>query len=127
VPITHRVDAEHGVVLVTLAGTLDDEELRDAAQRLVADGDRLPGLRELVDAREADLTQTTSAALRDVAAVFEKGPRPAHGVKIALVANADVAYGLARMYQSLREESGAHFRVFREMSEARSWLQLPAE
>jgi hypothetical protein len=124
--VSYRVLPEQGVVVVELRGRVGDAELIDAADRLIADTDRLPGLHELVDAREMEVSDLSSAALRRVADRFAAGPRPDEGVRIALVAASDAAYGLARMYQVFRDASAAEFRVFRELPEARAWLGLGA-
>lgn len=126
-PIAYQVLPEQGVVVVELRGRINDAELLEAVDRLIADADRLPGLHELVDAREMEVSDTSSAALRKVAERFAGGPRPEKGVRIALVAASDAAYGLARMYQAFRDESAAGFRVFRALPEARIWLGLGRE
>jgi hypothetical protein len=126
-PVSYRVLPEQGVVVVELRGRIDDAELLEATDRLIADADRLPGLNELVDARELEVNDLSSAALRKVADRFAAGPRPDEGVRVALVAGSDVAYGLGRMYQALRDGSAAEFRVFRELPEARGWLGLGRE
>ncbi len=51
--------------------------------------------------------------------------------KTAIVADKDWTFGMARIYQTYRDDlkDGAtrHFQVFRNMEEAREWLGLPLE
>jgi hypothetical protein len=39
-----------------------------------------------------------------------------------MVASRDLAFGLARMYESLRAEAPERIKTFRTMEEARAWL-----
>ncbi len=43
--------------------------------------------------------------------------------KVAIVAPADLAYGLSRMYEVYREDSVIHGRAFRNQEEALQWLK----
>ncbi len=44
--------------------------------------------------------------------------------KLALVLSRDVAFGMARMYQSLTESNEQnHVGVFRDIDEAKAWLE----
>ncbi len=121
-PVSCALDDELGVYRITLSGQLTDEEIVEAAEHMLRDPARAPGLHELVDARDVRLQDASSRAIRQVAEMFSGGPRPERGVRIAFVAPADAAFGLARMYESLRHQSPAEFRTFRDMDEALRWL-----
>ncbi len=41
-----------------------------------------------------------------------------------MVAEKDVSFGMARMYEMLREAEPDQIKVFRDMAEARRWLGL---
>ena len=43
---------------------------------------------------------------------------------MAIVANTEAGFGLARMYQALMEGSGTEIKVFRDLHEGRCWLGL---
>ena len=48
--------------------------------------------------------------------------------RVAVVAPADLTFGLMRMYEVYREDKGLEFRVFREEASALTWLRsTPAE
>ncbi len=121
-PISYRVDEELGIFIVTLRGALTDEELLETTKRMIDDPAKRPGLHELVDAQDVQLREASSSAVRQVAELFAAGPRPEKGVRVAFVAPADAAFGVARMYEALRQQSAAEFRVFRAMDEALAWL-----
>lgn len=122
-PVLHALDPELGVYVITLRGMLTDEELVEAAGRMLGDPGRPLGIPELVDARDVQVQEASSRAIREVAEMYSRDPRPEEGVRIAFVAPADVAFGLARMYEALRQQSAAEFRTFRQMDEAVAWLQ----
>ena len=126
-PIVYRVDRALGVVFAGATGSINDDDLLDFAQKTANDPEFRSGVHELVDLRAADVTQVTSRGLRraaEIFAAFDSGPSHA---RIALVAPADVVFGLSRMYQAFRSDSPAEIGVFRELSEARVWLGLPPD
>jgi hypothetical protein len=126
-PITYRYDGSHNVLLVELRGIITDEELLHYAKTATTDLEIPSSYHELIDLREVEVPEASTDALRRVAATFRDAERSPEGVKIALVASSDAAFGMARMYQAFRTGSEASFHVFREMSEAREWLGLPPE
>jgi hypothetical protein len=126
-PIDYRVDRALHTVFATVTGALTDDELLDFAQKTANDPEFRSGLHELVDVRAAQVQQLTSRGLRRAAEIFSafdsSRPSPA---RIAFVAEADVVFGMSRMYQAFRSDSPAEIGVFRDMGEARAWLGLPA-
>jgi len=123
-PADYEVHENEGVIVVTLTGLLPDDDALDLASRYANELERSPGLHELVDARDLQVADLSSSALREIAEVFRRPRTAPAGSRVALVASSDAAYGLARMYQALREDSSAEFRVFRDLESARSWLGL---
>ena len=126
-PVTHHYDARARVLIVRLLGEVTDDDVlqyaREATESPVAD----PRHHELIDCREVEVPAARTQTLRRVARMFQEAERAPSGVKIAFVTTSDAAYGLARMYQALRDLSPVEIRVFREMVEARAWLGLPPE
>jgi hypothetical protein len=49
------------------------------------------------------------------------------GARRALVVTSDVVFGMARMYQILRDESPDELEIFREMDGALQWLGVDDE
>ena len=47
--------------------------------------------------------------------------------KLAIVTGADVVFGTARMYQTMTDDQLDRVQVFRDMDEARAWLELPPD
>ena len=76
--------------------------------------------RQIIDARDVEEVRVTAEGLRSISIATPYGP----GSRRALVATSDVMFGMARMFEMLREEDGDVFRVFRSMKEAMDWLDL---
>ena len=126
-PITHRFDSSLNVLFVEMRGLITDEELLHYAKTATTNLEAPLSCNELIDLRGTEGPGASTDSLRRVAATFRDSERAPEGVKIALVASSDAAYGIARMYQAFRAGSQATFHVFRELGEARDWLGLPPE
>ncbi|MFC1575068.1 hypothetical protein ACFL5A_00275 [Gemmatimonadota bacterium] len=119
-PVTYRIESGVGLVLTTASGTVtDDEALRHQAA-LSADPGFRPDLRQLVLFTEATAFFLTTEGVKRLASTdpFSVGSRR------AFVADQDLQFGIARMYQAMTEGTGAELRVFRDEAEARNWLGL---
>jgi hypothetical protein len=128
-PITITVNTAERVRYSVFSGTINDKDLLDAYARSLQAPDFDPTLNGLVDARAVRRVDVTPAGLRHLADLIQTVDRLQLPTKVAIVAESDVAFGMARMYQSIRADGGApsEHRVFREMSEAREWLGLGPE
>ena len=123
-PIRFTIDDDRGYFVSKFEGLVSNEELLSLYQAFYRDEWR-PGMNELVDLSTADVSQITSLSLRDLATyirrLFEE-----HGVdscRTAVCAAEDSPYGLARIYKAFSLESPESVRVFREMAEARKWVE----
>ena len=128
-PITITVNTAERVRYSVMSGSVSDKELLDAYAQSLEAADFDPSLNGLVDARLVRQMDVTPAGLRRLADLIQRVDRFQLPTKVAIVAESDVAFGMARMYQSIRASGGApsEHRVFREMAEARAWLGLGPE
>ena len=127
-PVEHSFDTDANLLIVVLRGPVSDEDLLKYARHITEDPSISAGHNELIDLREVETGgEVTSPVLRRIASMFSEIDRTPEQTRVAMVANSDVAYGLSRMYQAFRSESPLDLRVFREVSEARSWLGLSPE
>jgi hypothetical protein len=76
---------------------------------------------ELSDVRFVDRLDVTPRGVQAMSAHDEANSPQLQGYKLAIVASADVVFGMARMYSALTERS-AQVNVFRDIDEARAWL-----
>jgi len=121
-PIQYRYDPEKRLLQVRVHGTVTDAELLEYARTATADPTIEAEADELIDLRDVEIPDVETSTLKQVANLFHDSERAEQGVRIALVAGSDAAYGLARMYQAFRIDSSAEIQVFREMDAARGWL-----
>jgi hypothetical protein len=118
--MSYTIDAVRALVVTRVWDTFSNDDLRDGISHLMADPRFDPCYRSLVDMRE--VTAITAAA--PVLAQVARTPLFAVEARRAIVAESDLAFGVARMYATYADAEGASIRVFREMSEAESWLGL---
>jgi hypothetical protein len=126
-PLHVQVDFQREVIFVRGEGVVTDEDLIGYVEEyLGAQG--LRGYDEFFDLSAADLLDVTYAGLARVAEYAAATDPQADPVKIALLVSEALGVGLSRMYQTLRESKGGrrHTRVFRDETECREWLGLPA-
>lgn len=127
-PIDIRVDADERVRYSFVTGVVTDAEMMEAYERVVEDPDFDPTLDVIADMTGVVRLEVTANRVRELAerrarnAVLNAA-RP----RVAIVAPADVMFGIARMYESSshRDDGSRRYLVCRTMEEAREWLSLP--
>ncbi len=122
-PVSYTIDVQSSLVLTRASGTLTDDDVIQLKARLVRDPDFKPGMRELSDIRNIDHLDVTPAGVRAMVLQDKEDASQVASHKLALVLSEDVAYGMARMYQTLTESNMENVGVFRDIEEARAWLQ----
>ena len=131
-PISIRVDPVRKISYTTATGVITDADLRQVCARILSDPDYDPAADHIFDGNGVERFEVSPATVQEAARLFArtdravpKGARP----KVAIVAPADAAFGLARMYETYREmqTSPKRYLVCRTMTEARRWLGLPEE
>ena len=113
--VEYRFEPDRNLLVVTVTGTVTDEAFQDDKFPDVP-----PGTLELLDLDGATDVKISNAEVRRVAAVDTR--RPERIVRMAILAQRDVGFGLARMYQTLTSEMSTEVQVFRSRDEALAWL-----
>lgn len=115
--VEYRFEAERKLLVVTVSGTVTDEDFQD---------DKFPdlpeGTLELLDLTRAEAARISNAEIRRLAEVDKK--RPDRVARMAILADRDVGFGLARMYQTLTSGMQTVVEVFRSREEALAWLGI---
>ena len=121
--VEYQIDREHGVVFTRCWGTLTVADMREIARRLRDDPDFKPDHRQLIDLRDVEAMKASFDAIYHFAA---GNADPFSGIsRRAVVAPQHFIYGVARMYQGIREEKDqGRLRVYRTLAEAHDWLAL---
>ena len=119
--LTVRFDAAANLRVQTLSGDVTAGDLRAALTELYEKPEIHPDQRSIWDLREANVRGMSAADVQQIADPVS-GSWAGRGVpRNALVASEDLVFGLSRMYEA-RLGGGGETRVFRDMSEALSWL-----
>ena len=126
-PIAHRVDSAARVVVAVGYGVVTDADVF-AYQRSVWSRPDVVGYSELIDMSQVTEFETPpTSRVRELAALAVGMDGAATTTRLAILAPGDIAYGLARMYQSHRElhpGSRKDIEVFRSIEEALAYLGL---
>jgi hypothetical protein len=117
-PASYRIDVRAGVVFSMFQDHVTNEELLDHQYRMSADPDFRPTMNQVIDARGVTETSVTAFGVRLVAtpSIFAPGSRR------AIIERAGSSY--ARMFQTLRSQSGEDVRIFSTVEDAHRWLGL---
>jgi hypothetical protein len=118
--VTYTIDPRNRLVQSHASGLVTAEDFLEHGKRLAEDPAFDPSFDQILDLREATQVELPTPALKGMASLrlFTAGSRR------ALVASRDLAFGLARMYESLRADAPESIKAFRTMEEARAWLGL---
>lgn len=115
-----RWDAEQGVLLVLISGEMTADASM-AVLREISGGGPWPANAPTVwDLRSARIPNATGDRLRNLATRRERfeGRR---NVRVAMVAEHDLEFGLMRMFEMLSDGEQSTFRVFRDFDAAVRW------
>jgi hypothetical protein len=123
-PRADRIDPQLGVIRTEATGVLTDHEILEHKRTLLDDPAFEPNMKELSDVRGVERLQVSPAGVRRFAAFDAEHAQQLGDYKMALVVSADVAFGMARMYQAFADEEMDSIGVFRDMREAASWLGI---
>ncbi len=115
--VEYRFESHRKLLVVTVSGTVTDEDFQDDKFP-----DLPPGTLELLDLSEATDARISNAEIRRIAEVDKA--RPNRVARMAILAEQDVGFGLARMYQTLTSDTPTEVEVFRRRDAAMTWLGL---
>jgi hypothetical protein len=118
-PVFYKIDKERRVVLSSGSGTLTLADAKVHQERLENDPDFDPSFSQI-----ADFTQFTQFDLssNDIRQMAERSLFSPESRRAFIVPN-DFAFGLARMFEILRDLAGEKgIRVCRSLEEALDWV-----
>lgn len=119
-PIDYLIS--NGILQARASGRLDDESLLAYVRTVMVDPAYATASCDLFDMRGVDLA-LTGGGIRTVTELIRASRLSSP--KVAIVADAPAAYGMARMFEILRDD--IEVRVFQDTDEALAWLQaLPS-
>jgi hypothetical protein len=118
-PAFYKIDKERRLVMSSGAGTFTLADALAHQEELATDPDFDPSFSQLMDFSHITAFDIDADGVRRLAqrSIFSPQSRR------AIIMTSDAAYGLARMFEILREEAGEHgIRVFRNLDEALDWI-----
>ncbi|HET7535685.1 MAG TPA: hypothetical protein VFJ90_04475 [Candidatus Didemnitutus sp.] len=118
-PTDYVIDVPRRVIFSTTTGNSSLQEIKEHHTRLMQDPSFAPSFNQLLDLRQLEGHNATTA---DLMALAERNVFGA-GSRRAIVVSQDVHYGLARMFEMMRQGE-EEIMVFRDIAEARQWLGL---
>ena len=119
--VKRSIDSAARIVILEVSEHLGDAELLSLADQLEKDPEVSSDFSLLIDLRQADGRDVTSAGVQALASrslVLSRASRR------AVVVPSDLGFGMARMCEMLSERRGGSARVFRNHSEAMRWLEF---
>jgi len=119
--VTFSVARQATLIRVTLTGAVDVADLLAITKALDQTDSKTRGLNRLVDAGGVTSGTVGQAAMLRLDEGWARCS-PAEGVRTAIVAPGDEAFGFGRMCQDLLRQR-ITVRVFRERDEAMAWLE----
>ena len=116
---------EEGYFVSKFTGEITDDELLNSYKEYFEDEEWIPLSVELVDLSEIDRTTVTSDGINRFARYIENQliERGINTYYTAVYAPHDLTYGLSRIYDVMTNESPESVMVFRQLSDAVSWIK----
>ena len=128
-PATHYIDDSSKLIITTWEGEAADIKLIEALityQKNIQSRPDYSHYNEVVNFNKASCYSLTLEGIKNIAKLASKNDQNKIKRKLALIVNSNVAYGLARMYESYRNltrSANKEIRAFKEENEAFKWLQ----
>ena len=116
-PLTYRYDAALQAVRTTVTGVLEEDEVLTHLRKIRDDRNLPSGFIEIVDFSAAeDFAIRVSGAGRIAFLIPELQERKRYGGTKFFAPN-DLAFGIARIFQTLMEQLDIDTRIYRDMGE----------
>jgi hypothetical protein len=118
-PVGYKIDKEHKLVMSTAYGAVTREDVLFHQQRLTADPDFSRNFSQLADFTRMAKLEINAADIASFAAKNIFAPQ----ARRAIIVPDDEAFGLACMFEILRDAKGENgIRVFRSIEEGFDWI-----
>jgi hypothetical protein len=118
-PVGYKIDKEHKLVMSTAYGAVTREDVLFHQQRLAADPDFNPTFSQLADFTRMAKFEISAADIASFAAKTLFAPQARRAIIVPDVE----AFGLARMFEILRDAKGdSGIRVFLSVEEGFDWI-----
>ncbi|MFQ5536944.1 MAG: hypothetical protein ACE5GJ_05775 [Gemmatimonadota bacterium] len=123
-PLRYSIDPDQKLVKTVAEATLTDEDILAHKRALLSDPRYQPGMREISDVRGVTEFQVTPRGVSAFVGVDRHTAAVRGGARLAILADRDVVFGMARMYQEMTGGEAGTVGVFRTLEEACVWLGI---
>jgi hypothetical protein len=118
-----EMQAERCLIIVSTSGAATFAGFKSFIYELVNPPYSEVDYNVLVDLQQLDMNLLTSTNIERIVGIVEANKNKIIPVKIALVVNSKLSFGLSRMYEMLAVDKGPQTtRVFYSYDEAMAWL-----
>ena len=121
-PVVYRIDAARKLIDTRCVGYVNFNEVLNHFQTLLDDPECPDRLDVLLDLREVTSVPEDHQLRQLSYKIGSISDRLQFGA-CAIVATADVIFGMARMFEVFAEKWFKEIRVFRDVAEAQEWLK----
>jgi hypothetical protein len=126
VPITYHILKDARLIISVHKGEVSNQEFLASYNTYLDDPEFDLEYSRLVDLRDAASQLRSAEALREVISLIRsKYGDKTEGPKTAIVAQKDVSFGLARMFEGFSDRLPGEIRVYRDIHKALEWLDVP--
>lgn len=120
-PIHYQIDPGRRELLAWVSGVVSDGELFDAVERILKDPLLPQAPRVIWDARERE-DVPFSMVIEPILDLLHAHELTLRGAKCALVSSRAASFGMQRMFTFRSDSMPIEIQAFRDLEEARSWL-----
>lgn len=120
--IKFSYDKDRNILQAECDSALSVDDLREAFVVVMNSGEYPPDVSTLWDCRKLDFSSLDRGFEDQIIALRKLNPQRG-GAKIAIVVSGKLAFGLSRMYELKSQDLQQKMMVFRNVEEARAWLQ----
>lgn len=122
-PLTYQLDPTRRRITTVAAGILTDADVAAYKTAILADERIGTDWSELADVRGIERFDVTAAGVRTLVQLDMAHTAGRPPTRVAIVAPADVVFGMARMYQQSNSRGPDMVGVFRALDAAEAWLE----
>jgi hypothetical protein len=125
-PYIFKSDDVLGCIFIRWSGTFSSEEGAAHYREIVEYEGYQKGSHLFHDVRLVN-ADVPSPEIHKMARGGPQNADPNIARKVAILAPSDLGFGMMRMLASMRERPGLTLNVFRDLEEAKAWLELPTD
>ena len=120
-PIKYKYHKEKDILLVTVEGELSLDDLDRFMNDITRSTEFPPDIKSIWDTQKATFASYNTGYVEKYISIRKKYPERGNA-RIAVVADKDLSFGMARKFEMLSDILPQRMEVFRDFSKAEEWL-----